>query len=158
MKQVIGISEKELLEILYDIVAYLKNNNESPKIMQSIISVANLFQGYIVINWFDMEYTIKFHIANRIIVKACVLFYNTYQLQCNEILYSKEKQHKFLIKWCKKSKDYGKSIGGEALKFIKAYKIDETKESNQVIKEQIRKVQYYVKIKLNSISSTFGSF
>jgi len=43
MKQVIGISEKELLEILYDIVAYLKNNNESPKIMQSIISVANLF-------------------------------------------------------------------------------------------------------------------
>jgi hypothetical protein len=43
MKQVIGISEKELLEILYDIVAYLKNNNESLKIMQSIISVANLF-------------------------------------------------------------------------------------------------------------------
>ena len=47
--------------------------------------------------------------------------------QQNKITHSKEKKHEFLIKWYRKSKKYGESRGGEALKFIKAYKIDEKK-------------------------------
>ena len=113
--------------MLHDIITYLKDRNDNPKTTQSIISIKNIFRGYIIIDWFDTSNTIKYRIANKIIVKACILFYNICWAQWNKITYSKEKKHEFLIKWYRKSKEYGESRGGEVLKFIKAYKIDEKK-------------------------------
>ena len=74
-----------------------------------------------------------------------MMFYNKCQLQRNKILYSKDIQYDFMIKQYKKTKQYRESIEEEALKFIDQHKIDETKDFNQIIKEWIRKVQYYIK-------------
>ena len=139
------VEEHEVLDMLHDIVTYLKVNNNRLRTTQQLIGIENVFQGYIVINWFDTDKTFKYRSVNKIIVKECVMFYNKCWLQRNEILHSKDIQHDFITKWYKKTKWYGESIGGEALKFIDQYKIDETKDSNRTIKEQIRKVQYYVK-------------
>ena len=88
-------------------------------------------------NWFDLTKTTKFRAANKIIIKEYEIFYNKCWLERNTILYSKEMQHEFLIKWYNKTKTYGKSIRGEAVKFIDTHKIDTNKDSNRTIKEWI---------------------
>ena len=56
---------------------------------------------------------------------------------------------KFLQKWFSKIKTYVESIDREAYKFTEAHKIDKNKDLNKVIKEQIYKVQYYIKNQKN---------
>ena len=79
MKQ-IDAEEHELLDMLHDIVTYLKVNNNMLKTTQQLISIKNVFRGYIVTNWFDTGETFKYRLANKIIVKECMMFYNEYWL------------------------------------------------------------------------------
>ena len=86
-------------------------------------------------NWFDLSNTLKYQLANKIIIKECIIFYNKQWKTRNKILYSTEVQHDYLIKWYKKTKSHREGIGREALKFIEKYEIDESRDSNRMIKE-----------------------
>ena len=84
-----------------------------------------IFRGYIIENWFGTIQTNKYKTFNKIIVHNCIEFYISSQKNRNEIFYLKERQYEFLIKWYQKIKAHAEKLGGEALKFVAEYKIDE---------------------------------
>ena len=63
----------------------------------------------------------------------------------NTIFYLKKRKHEFLIKWYQKTKAYVERLGGEVLKFVTEYKIDERNSKDQYIRDLIKKIQYNIK-------------
>ena len=65
--------------------------------------------------------------------------------QRNDIFYSKEIQREYLIKWYEKSKWYAEELGREAKKYSLLHKLDIKKATNELIKEYITSIQYFIK-------------
>jgi len=80
LKQKGDINMNLIMSFCKDILRYLESKeNEEYKTNQHFIRMKDLFRGYMIIDWeeINIQYK-KYRYLNTIITKECVKFYNKY--------------------------------------------------------------------------------
>ena len=87
------IEEENILDLIEDVVAYFKKDEEDLELIQQHIGMREIFRGFIVKDWRSPNFNCNKHTTlNRIVVKRSMLFHIKCWKHRNERHYDKGKQ------------------------------------------------------------------